>query len=169
MKPKLSDAATVRLFNDRHVDGVVREQDFADFAEQDVDSLNSESFREHVAKTLKRGDRSAVGHATGQFRHFDNETIVVFAPVSDQFISRSHSMSFPNLERLLQIGFTHCGRPDSADDDGVAAHRVNNFPSTKDQFAPAALAQFIQDRSGFGILKQNGADGIGDIEGKVAR
>src|SRR5205809_7638491 len=87
------------------------------FAEQDVDSLNSESFREHVVKTLKRRDRSAVCHATGQFRHFDNETIVVFAPVVDQFISRSHSMSFPNLERLLQIGFTHCGRPDSADDD----------------------------------------------------
>jgi hypothetical protein len=31
--------ATVRLFDDGHVDGVVREQDFADVAEQDVDSL----------------------------------------------------------------------------------------------------------------------------------
>ena len=36
--------ATVRLFDDGHVDGVVREQDFADVAEQDVDSLFAVDF-----------------------------------------------------------------------------------------------------------------------------
>ena len=36
--------ATVRLFDDGHVDGVVREQDFADVAEQDVHSLFAVDF-----------------------------------------------------------------------------------------------------------------------------
>ena len=35
---------TVGLFDDGHVDGVVREQDFADVAEQDVDSLFAVDF-----------------------------------------------------------------------------------------------------------------------------
>ena len=36
------------------------------------------------------GVRLTVGHAAGEFRHFDNETIVVFAPVNDQLIARLH-------------------------------------------------------------------------------
>ena len=33
--------ATVRLFDDGHVDGVVREQDFADVAEQDAETRST--------------------------------------------------------------------------------------------------------------------------------
>ena len=44
--------ATVRLFDDRHVDGVVREQDFADVAEQDVDSLFAVDFLVAVHRDL---------------------------------------------------------------------------------------------------------------------
>src|SRR6266436_3943948 len=34
-----------------------------------------------------------VGHAAGQFRHFDNEAVVFPAPVNDHFVTRRHSMS----------------------------------------------------------------------------
>jgi len=54
---------TVRLFDDGHVNGFVREQDFADVAEQNVDSLFAVDFlvavhRDHdgraVIELLKR-------------------------------------------------------------------------------------------------------------------
>jgi hypothetical protein len=44
IKPNLSSGATVSLFDGRRVDGVVREQDFADIAEQDVHSLFAVDF-----------------------------------------------------------------------------------------------------------------------------
>ena len=34
-----------------------------------------------------------IGHATGQLRHFDDETVVFFAPVNDQFANGSSSIS----------------------------------------------------------------------------
>ena len=35
----------------------------------------------------------AAGHAAGEFGNFDNETVVVLAPVNNQFVARCHSMS----------------------------------------------------------------------------
>src|SRR6266567_840523 len=35
----------------------------------------------------------AVGHAAREFRHFNDEAVVVFAPVNDQFVTHSYSVS----------------------------------------------------------------------------
>ena len=34
----------------------------------------------------------AIGHATGQFGNLNNKTVIVFAPVNDQFVAGRHSM-----------------------------------------------------------------------------
>src|SRR5439155_5171449 len=34
----------------------------------------------------------AVGHAAWELWHFDNEAVVVFAPINDQFVTHSYSM-----------------------------------------------------------------------------
>src|SRR5438093_654310 len=55
------------------------------------------------------GVRLAVGHAAWQFRHFDDEALVVFAPVNDQLVTRVHSMSILYLRSKSRTCFTWYG------------------------------------------------------------
>src|SRR5437588_9910202 len=55
------------------------------------------------------GVRLAVSHTAWQFRHFDDEALVVFAPVNDQFVTRVHSMSILYLRSSSRTCFTWYG------------------------------------------------------------
>src|SRR2546423_11792541 len=48
----------------------------------------------------------SVRHAAGQFRHFDNETVVFLAPINDQFVTRRHSMSILYFKSSSRTCFT---------------------------------------------------------------
>jgi catechol 2,3-dioxygenase-like lactoylglutathione lyase family enzyme len=58
-------------------------------------------------------------------------------------------------ERFLHISFAHRRGPDSADDDGVSTNRVDDFPATEDQLAPATVAQFVENGSSFRMVEKN--------------
>jgi hypothetical protein len=72
-----------RLFDDGHVDGVVREQDFADVAEQDVDSLFAVDFlvavhRDHDGGVKLRVDEATVIMALSGYSVGRSETLKKF-------------------------------------------------------------------------------------------
>ena len=59
-------APPVRLFDDGHVDGVVRKQDFADVAEQDVHSLFAVDFLVAVHRDHDGGGEFRVVNLEGE-------------------------------------------------------------------------------------------------------
>jgi hypothetical protein len=48
----------------------------------------------------------AVGHAAGELGNLDNETVVFLAPVNDQFVTRSYSMSILYFKSISRTCFT---------------------------------------------------------------
>ena len=55
----------------------------------------------------------------------------------------------------MKVSFSERSGPNTTDDDGPVANRVNDLPSPEDELAPATIAQLVQNRARLRMRQEN--------------